>query len=254
MKILAITQARIGSTRLPAKILKTINGVSLLEIHLKRIQQSKLISKLKVATTVEPDADRIVTICDKIGIEVYKGSVQNVLDRFYQTALPEKPDLVVRLTSDCPLIDPIEIDYVIRNAMIKNLDYVSNTLKPTFPDGIDIEVFKFSALEKAMEEAKLISELEHVTPYIWKNSTYMGGNVFTSDCIMYKEDYSGVRLTVDTIEDFFVIEQLIEILGADKPWLDYVKALQDHPEIKKMNDNFTRNEGYEKSIKSDKIA
>ena len=252
MKILAITQARIGSTRLPEKILKTINDVSLLEMHIRRIQQSKLITKLKVATTDEPDADKIVEICNKLNVEVYKGSVNNVLERFYQTALPESPDWIVRLTSDCPLIDSVEIDKVIQFAITKDLDYVSNTLKPTFPDGIDTEVFKFSALERALKEAKLASELEHVTPYIWKNSYYMGGNVFKSDCVVNEVDYSDVRLTVDTLEDFKVIEKLIELLGNDKPWIDYVKALQTHNEIKEINRHFTRNEGYEKSINRDK--
>ena len=252
MKILAITQARIGSTRLPEKILKTINGESLLEMHLKRIQFSKLITKLKVATTDEPDADKIVEICNKLGIDVYKGSINNVLDRFYQTAIPEMPNWVVRLTSDCPLIDPIEIDRVIQYAISKDLDYVSNTLKPTFPDGIDVEVFKFSALEKAIKEANLASELEHVTPFIWKNSSFMGGNVFTSDCVINEVDYSDIRLTVDTLEDFMVIEKLIELLGTDKPWIDYVNALKGHQEIKKINKYFTRNEGYEKSLNNDK--
>ena len=248
MSILAITQARIGSTRLPEKILKRINGQSLLEIHLKRIQKSKLITKTKIATTTEPDAEKIVSIASKLGIEVYKGSVDNVLERFYETAVPEKPDWIVRLTSDCPLIDPIEIDKVIQYALDNDLEYVSNTLQPTFPDGMDTEVFKFSILEKANKNAKLKSEQEHVTPYIWKNSTYMGGDLFKSDCVMFHENFSKVRLTVDTIEDFIVIEKLIKILGTDKPWMEYVKTLQEHPEIEQINKRFSRNEGYEKSI------
>jgi len=252
MKILAITQARIGSTRLPEKILKTIQGESLLEIHLKRILQSKLISKLKVATTIEPDAIKIIEICNSLGIEVYRGSVNNVLERFYLTALPESPDWMVRLTSDCPLIDPMEIDRVIQFAIANDLDYVSNTLQPTFPDGMDTEVFKFTALERAWKEAKLTSEMEHVTPYIWKNSTYKGGNLFTSDCVINDEDFSDVRLTVDTLEDFNVIENLVKLLGTEKSWFEYVKALQEHPEIRKINKHFTRNEGYEKSINKDK--
>lgn len=252
MKVLAITQARIGSTRLPEKILKTINGESLLEIHLKRIQKSKLITKLKVATTTEPDAEKIVSIAAKLGIEVYKGSVDNVLERFYKTAVPETPDWVVRLTSDCPLIDPVEIDKVIQHAINNDLDYVSNTLQPTFPDGIDTEVLKFSVLEKAYKEAKLKSELEHVTPYIWKNSSFMGGSLFKSDCVMYHEDYSNIRLTVDTIEDFKVIETLISILGTEQSWMDYVKTLQEHPGIQKINELSKRNEGYQNSIEEDR--
>jgi spore coat polysaccharide biosynthesis protein SpsF len=253
MITLAITQARIGSTRLPEKILKTIKGESLLEIHLKRILKSKMISKLKVATTTEPDADKIVAVCNRLGIDVYKGSVNNVLERFYKTALPEKPDWVVRLTSDCPLIDPVEIDKVILYAIEHDLDYVSNTLIPTYPDGIDTEVFKFSALEKAMKEATLKSELEHVTPYIWKNSNHnKGGTLFSSGCVKNEVDYSDVRLTVDTLDDFIVIEKLVELLGTEKPWFDYVKVLEDHPEIRKINEHHSRNEGYEKSVENDK--
>lgn len=252
MKILAITQARISSTRLPEKIMKKINGETLLEIHLKRILQSKLITKLKVATTNEPDAIQIVDICNKLGIETFRGSLNNVLERFYLTALHEKPDWVVRLTSDCPLIDPIVIDKVINHAISKNFDYVSNTLRSTYPDGIDIEVFKFSALEKAYHEATLISELEHVTPFIWKNSTYKGGSLFTSDCVVNEKDFSAIRLTVDTIDDFQVIEKLVHLLGTDKTWLEYVNKLEASPEIMQINSRFQRNEGYQKSINNEK--
>lgn len=251
MKILAITQARIGSTRLPEKILKTINGESLLEIHLKRVLKSGLITKLIVATTVEPDAEKIVSIANTLGIEVYRGSVNNVLDRFYKSAIPEKPDWVVRLTSDCPLIDPVVIDQVIKYALENDLDYVSNTLEPTYPDGLDTEVFKFSALEKAFNESKLNSEQEHVTPYIWKNSSFKGGDIFSSDCIRNEKDLSTVRLTVDTLEDFMVIEKLIQILGTNKSWMEYVEELEQHTEVKNLNAHFTRNEGYIKSINLD---
>jgi spore coat polysaccharide biosynthesis protein SpsF (cytidylyltransferase family) len=251
MKILAITQARIGSTRLPEKILKTIKGETLLEIHLKRVLQSKLISKLKVATTLEPDAEKIVALANRFDIDVFKGSVNNVLERFYQTAKPENPDWVVRLTSDCPLIDPVEIDKVIQYAINNDLDYVSNALEPTYPDGLDTEVFKFATLERAYREAKAPSELEHVTPYIWKNSTFNGGSLFTSDCVLNEKNYSALRFTVDTLEDFLVIEKLIHILGTDKPWMDYVKAFEQHPEIQELNKQFKRNEGYEKSLQKD---
>lgn len=252
MNILVLTQARIGSTRLPEKILKTINGKSLLEIHLNRIFKSKLITKIKVATTVEPDAIKIKDIASKLGIDVYQGSINNVLERFFFSASSENPDWVVRLTSDCPLIDPELIDAVVKFAIDNNLDYASNTLKPTYPDGLDVEVFKFSVLEKAYNEAKLTSEIEHVTPYIWKNSTYMGGFFFKSDCLMNSVDYSNIRLTVDTYDDFTVIEKLIQIVGDDKSWKDYVTILQNCPEISNINEKYTRNEGYDKSIKNDK--
>ena len=206
MKVLAITQARVGSTRLPEKVLKTINGESLLEIHLKRIQKSKLITKVKVATTNEHNSDKIVSLASNLGIEATKGSVDNVLQRFFESVFPDMPEWIVRLTSDCPLIDPVEIDKVIEFAIDHDLDYASNTLCPTFPDGIDTEVFKFSVLKKAFKEAKLKSDHEHVTPYIWRNSSFMGGTLFKSDCVLNQTDYSQIRLTVDTIEDFIVIE------------------------------------------------
>ena len=251
MKILAVTQARIGSTRFPEKILKEINGESLLEMHLKRIKKSNLISKYKIATTTEPGVEKIISIAEKFGIEVFQGSIDNVLKRFYYAALPEEPDWIVRLTSDCPLIDAVEVDRVIKHTVDKNYDYVSNTMRPTFPDGLDVEVFKYSCIETAWREAKLPSDREHVTPYIWKNSTYMGGNLFNSDCVINNEDYSNIRLTVDTYEDFLVIKEIVSILDSNRPWEEYVQVLKENPNIINLNMHHARNEGYKKSLIED---
>jgi spore coat polysaccharide biosynthesis protein SpsF (cytidylyltransferase family) len=252
MKILAITQARYGSSRLPGKILKEINGQTLLEIHLNRIKQSKLITKLKVATTFEPDAVKIDTVCKKLHLEVYKGSLEDVLERFYFAALPENPEWVVRLTSDCPLIDSLVIDSIIQDALENNCDYISNTLNPTYPDGVDVEVFKFSALEKAFNEASLKSDREHVTPYIWRNSSFKGGSVFKSISFENKVDFSSMRLTVDKLEDFYVIERLVNALGVNEAWEKYAEYLRTHHEIELLNKDFKRNEGYQKSLNEDK--
>lgn len=251
MKIVAITQARYGSSRFPGKILKTIQDKPLLEIHLKRILQSKKITQLKIATTTEEGADLIVKIGEKLGITSYKGSVDNVLDRFYHTALPENPDYVVRLTSDCPLIDPNLIDLVIDKCIATGVDYVSNALNPTYPDGVDVEVFKFSALKKAYEEAELKSDKEHVTPYIWRNSSEKGGNLFTSFSVENPVDYSALRITVDEEKDFLLIKNLIEKLGIDKTWQEYADFILQNAEIKEINKEYKRNEGYYKSIKND---
>lgn len=251
MKIIAITQARIGSSRLPAKILKKIGNSTLLDIHLKRILQSKLISKLIVATTIEEGSEQIVQIAKKYGIETYKGSVENVLDRFYNSVKTEAPDYVVRLTSDCPLIDHRVIDMIIKTCISSEYDYVSNTLLPTFPDGVDVEVFRFSALEKAFKEAKLKSDKEHVTPYIWRNSTVKGGKIFKSYNFTNATDCSSYRITVDTFEDFIVISKLVEVLGENKKWEDYINYLNHHPEIKEINNFHVRNEGYTKSLIND---
>ena len=253
-KVLAITQARYGSTRLPAKILKEVNGMPLLEIHLRRILKSRTIDKLKIATTDEEGAKYIVEVADRVGVEYHKGSVDDVLSRFYGTAAPENPDYVVRLTSDCPLIDPDVIDEIVNYAVTHDYDYVRTDDK-SFPDGLDTEVIKFTALKKAYDEAQLKSEREHVTPYIWKNGTAEGGTMFKSFKVPNKagvynpNDY---RITIDEPEDFEVIKALIENLGIDKDWKTYIDYLLSHEEIKNLNGRFSYNEGYAKSLKNDK--
>ena len=254
MKILAITQARYGSTRLPAKILKEVGGKTLLEIHLRRILKASKIEKLKIATTAEEGSRYIIDVAGKVGVEYFQGSVDDVLSRFYGTAEPEKPDYVVRLTSDCPLIDPQVIDRVIGFAVENDLDYAAAD-SGSFPDGLDTEVFKFSALERAYREADMTSEREHVTPYIWKNGTARGGNVFKTAYYVNPEGRYGAdlyRITIDEPEDFEVLKALIEAIGIDKPWKEYIDYLEHHPEIKGLNSKFGYNEGYAKSIRNDK--
>jgi len=254
MKVLAITQARYGSTRLPAKILKEVNGLTLLEIHLRRILQSKTISKLKIATTDEEGSKYIVEVADKVGVEYFKGSVDDVLTRFYGTAEPQKPDYVIRLTSDCPLIDPDIIDSVVNFALSHpEYDYV-HTDPESFPDGLDTEIMKFSALEKAYHEAKLKSEREHVTPYIWKNGTAKGGSMFNSYEFPNpagKFNANDFRITIDEPEDFEVLKTLIEKLGFEKDWKAYIDYLLSHKELYAINSRFGNNEGYTKSIAND---
>lgn len=254
MKILAITQARYGSTRLPAKILKKVGDKTLLEIHLGRILQSKRIDALKIATTAEEGSKYIIEVADKIGVAYWQGSVDDVLTRFYDTAAPEHPDWVVRLTSDCPLIDPFVIDDAIKFAIEGDYDYVK-TDPGSFPDGLDTEVFKFSALEKAYKEADLTSEREHVTPYIWKNASAEGGLKFRSAYLQNKEGEFPAqdwRITIDEQEDFEVLRTLIEDLGTDKSWKTYVDYLVSHKEIYAINSRFGYNEGYAKSLRNDK--
>lgn len=254
MKVLAITQARYGSTRLPAKVLRVVNGETLLELHLRRILQAKRVSKVKVATTNEEGAEKIVDIAQHLNIESFKGSVDDVLERFYLTAKDEAPDYVVRVTSDCPLIDPRIIDKVIDTCITNDVDYASNTLIPTYPDGIDCECFKFSALEKAYYEARLKSEREHVTPYIKKHSTEKGEILFKSINVANDTDYSSYRITVDTQEDFELIKNLIENVGNDKGWEDYIKYLATNNDVYELNSMHSRDEGYAKSIANDSIV
>lgn len=252
MKIVAITQARSGSTRLPNKVLKKVNNQTLLDIHLNRIKKSQLITELVVATTTNKTDQAIVDVANKHGLKSYQGSEENVLDRFYQCAKPLNPDWVIRLTSDCPLIDPNLIDNVIDKVVkTDGIDYGSNVLECTFPDGQDIEIFRFSALEKAWKEADLQSEKEHVTPYIHKNSDFNGKSLFKALSIKNEQDFQSVRLTVDTPEDFEVITAIISALGTEKSWKEYVDLYLKQTSIREKNSHIQRNEGYVKSLNED---
>ena len=251
IEILAITQARSGSTRLPNKILMNVAGETLLDIHIKRIKQSSKIEELLIATTIASEDVTIVNIAKENQLPFYQGSITNVLDRFYQAAKDFNPKWVVRLTSDCPLIDSKLIDKVIDYAIESDVDYCSNTLNPTFPDGMDIEVFKFSALEKAWNEAIFDSEKEHVTPYIHKNSSFNGNKLFTSTSYENDVDFGNVRLTVDEPSDFEVIKSVIENLGTDRGWEEYANYYLSNDTIKNINNTIARNEGYEQSLNQD---
>jgi len=249
--IAIVTQARFGSSRLKGKILKEVEGKSLLEIHLNRLKKSLHSNTLVVATTLEPESSHIINIAKKIGCSYYQGSTDDVLDRFYNAVKPFNPTIVVRITSDCPLVDPTLIDNMIHRLIEQQIDYCSNTINPTYPDGFDCEVFTFDALKKAWVEAKLRSEREHVTPYIWKNSTYHNNNLFKSSSYENNIDHSHLRLTVDNQADFDLIKIIIETLGDNKTWEEYTAFLLKHPDLININKHLTRNEGYEKSIKAD---
>ncbi|MBR1792037.1 MAG: glycosyltransferase family protein [Bacteroidales bacterium] len=253
-KILAITQARYGSTRLPAKILKKVGDKTLLEIHLSRILQTYSIDKLKIATTGEEGSKYIVEVANKVGIEYHKGSIEDVLTRFYETAAPEKPDYILRFTSDCPLIDPSVIDDVVNFAVTHpEYDYVHTDPKQ-FPDGLDTEIMKFSVLEKTFKDAKLKSEREHVTSHIWENGTANGGTLFNTFNFPNREgEYNAndYRLTIDEPEDFEVLKVLIENLGENKYWKDYIDYLIKHKDLYAINSKFGYNEGYAKSLRND---
>lgn len=251
MNVIVITQARSGSTRLPSKVLKKIQNKTLLQIHIDRIKQAKLIDDIYIATTIDKSDNIIEELANELQVKYYRGSEDDVLDRFYQTVKNVKPDFIVRLTSDCPLIDPKLIDEVVGEAKVQNLDYYSNVLVEKYPDGQDIEVFKFTALEKAWEEALLPSEREHVTPYIRKNSTFFGQSLFTSNNHNLNEDYNHVRLTVDEPGDFKVIKILINELGLDKDWRTYTEYYLSNENINTLNKDIIRNQGYLKSINKD---
>jgi len=203
-RVLVIIQARYNSTRFAGKVLKKINNKTILEILIKRLSRSKHVSNIIVACSKNKKDLAIVNICKKLGINYFAGSEDDILDRFYKAAKKYKAENIVRITADCPLIDPKIVDDVISNFFSNNADYASNTNPPTFPDGFDVEVFKFIVLKETYIKARKSTDREHVTPFIINNNKFKKFNL--KNLI----DYSSLRLTLDEKEDFILIAKIIK--------------------------------------------
>jgi len=245
--ILAILQARYSSSRLPGKVLKPILGKPMLLRQIERLSNSEMIDKLVVATSNGASDDAIEKMCVDNNVDVFRGELENVLDRFYQCAKQYNTEHIVRLTGDCPLSDWRIIDNMIRYYLDEGIDYMSTS--PKFPDGLDAEVMTMSALSKAKQKAVLPSELEHVTQYINKNP-----NKFKNEHFNFDKDLSHIRWTVDEPEDFILVEKIYQALYEDNPLFltnDILKLLDKRPELNKINDNCSRNEGLERSLQED---
>jgi len=223
------------STRLPGKVLMEVRGKSLLEYQIERLRQVRLADEIVIATTTN-DADQpIVELCERLGAAYYRGSEEDVLSRYYEAATQSGADVVVRVTSDCPLIDPGVMDEVIA-LYINNrdkYDYVSNTLERTYPRGLDTEVFSMAALEKAYNEAREQPEREHVTLFIYRRPEQ-----FPLANSSSATDYSYHRWTVDTPEDFALIKRIFMGLypvNSRFTWLEVLDLLKEHPEWIEIN-------------------
>lgn len=238
-KVLAIIQARYSSSRFPGKVLKIINKKTLLEILIKRLSKSKYISKIIVACSLNDKDSKIIDICKKLKIDYFAGSENNVLDRFYKSAKKSKIENIVRITGDCPLIDSEIVDIVIKNFFLNKVDYASNTNPPTFPDGLDVEIFKFNALENAYLNVKNDHEREHVTPYIIKNKEFKKFNLKNS------QDISWLRLTLDEERDFQVIKKIVRNFKNNLYFNlnDIFNLYKKDKNIFLLNSNLIRNEG-----------
>jgi len=250
MKVTAIIQARLGSTRLPGKVLIEILDRPIIEHVVTRVQKAKNIERIILATTSRAEDGRLEELANGLGIQAYRGSEEDVLDRYYQAAKKFNVKHIARISADCPLIDPKVIDDVIRRYFELKVDYCSNTLNDTFPDGEDVEVFSLDALTNAWKNAHLSSEREHVTPYIKKNSS-----IFKLESFRYKIDLSAKRWTLDRKEDLELIKGIFEALYPVNPNFgmdDILKFLQDNPHLESANKDIVRNEGYLRSLKEDR--
>ncbi len=248
--ILTIIQARYGSTRFPGKVLKKVRGKPLMWFLVKRLELIRTPNKLIITTGPIELNKPIVKFAQKYDLPYFTGSENDVLDRYYQTAKKFNGDVIVRITSDCPLMDPELIDKGLEIFFKGNYDFVSNNHPETYPDGYDVEICSFKTLEKAWKEAILPSEREHVMPYIWNHPEKFNITVFKNN-----KDLSNYRITIDEPEDYLVISKIYEHF--EDKWLeirlmDVINFLNNNPNILNLNTGFIRNEGYQKSLKEDK--
>jgi spore coat polysaccharide biosynthesis protein SpsF len=250
--IAALIQARMKSTRLPGKILADVGGRPMLARMFERVRMAKAVDQLMLVTSTDPSDDPVVEFCIRENVPCFRGSLEDVLDRYYQAALMIKPDTVVRLTGDCPLIDPLIIDSMIAVYKQGHYDYVANSAPPpgTFPDGMDVEVLSFPALERAWIETDKPSHREHVTFYFWQNP-----DKFRTLRYDGTQDLSSVRLTVDHPQDLEVVREIYARLYAANPFFsmaDILALLQQDPGIMDRNKAIRRNEGWASAFEKDR--
>jgi spore coat polysaccharide biosynthesis protein SpsF (cytidylyltransferase family) len=251
-KTVAIVQARMGSTRLPGKVMIHILGKPMLWYLIERLRRSKFINKIVIATSMDKEDDIIEKFSKKNKIDFYRGSKEDVLDRYYKAASKYNACIIIRITADCPLIDPEIVNelasYYFRH---RDLDYIHTG--QTYPEGMGLEVFSFAALEKTWKQAKLKSEREHVTTFIWKNK-----DIFKIKELEMQIDYSHIRITVDERADFEIVKAIFEhFYSASKSVFgmqEIINFLNKNKDVYDLNKHIVRREGYKKSLLEDRYA
>ncbi len=232
MNTLAIIQARMGSTRLPGKVLLDLGGATVLARVVRRLERSQQISQIVVATTTAPADEAIVVECERLQVSSFRGSEGDVLDRYYRAARSYSADTVVRITGDCPLIDPMLVDETIRIFKDERADYASDVLPRAYPRGLDNEVFRTAALERAWHEAREPYQREHVTPYLYEHP-----EIFRLASAKGDVDYSHYRWTLDTPEDLILLRAIYSRFDNrdDFHWQDVIALMEREPELAELN-------------------
>jgi spore coat polysaccharide biosynthesis protein SpsF len=249
-RIVAIIQARMSSSRLPGKVLMELAGKPVLEHVVRRVQASKTIGKVVVATSTDPSDDVIAAWCDRERLTCYRGSLTDVLDRYYQAARIHGAEVIVRITADCPVIDPTIVDEVVQGFLAGEYDFFG--LSGEFPNGLDCTVFRWEALQRAWREATLPSEREHVGPYVEKHP-----EIFRLGGLNKFAGLAHHRWTLDEPRDLAFLQAVFSRLyREDSPFLaaDVLRLLEDQPELAMINSGIIRNEGYLKSLSQDGVG
>ena len=239
MKTVAIVQARMGSTRLPNKVMRLIQGVPMIALLLGRLAKAKGVDQIVLATSTDARNQPLAEFVRALGYEVYLGSENDVLDRYYQSAIACHADTVIRITGDCPLIDPVLVDLMLESFFSSAVDYLGNGSPATYPDGLDTEIFSFSALKATAKQAKKPYDREHVTPFLRESGMFSVKNFANA------EDLSGERWTVDEPEDLAVVNAVFEHFYPlrDFSWQDVMTLRQQQPDLFTANCQLIRNEG-----------
>jgi len=239
MSTVAIVQARMGSTRLPNKVMKLIDGRPMIGVLLARLSRAKLVDKIILATSIDAKNLPLVEYVRSLGFEVYQGDENDVLDRYYQAAKNVCAEKIVRITGDCPLVDPKLVDQVIQESFSSSVDYFSNVDPPLFPDGLDIEVFSFKALEESWRNATEPFDREHVTPFLRNSKKFSKANYSSQN------NFSDQRWTVDELEDLLVIQSIFSHFSPrdDFSWEEIIQLSNEKPELFKQNRHYLRNQG-----------
>jgi len=243
-----IIQTRMGSTRLPGKVLKKVDeDNSSLFYTINQLRESKYLEKIIIATTTNPEDNQIVEFCEKMNVDVFRGDPDDVLSRYYECAKSFSLSSILRVTADCTLIDPKIVDQGIFKFLENKYDYVTNTFPRSFPDGNETEIFSFTTLEQCHKNAVLPSEREHVTPYIRNNKDSFKINNFS-----HSENLSHLRWTLDYDVDLRLIREIISRINTRPIHMDDIlELLKIEPNLKKINQDHKPNEGYIRSLKED---
>ncbi len=255
MRTVGIIQARMNSMRLPGKVLYELSGLPMIAFMIARVRRASEIDEVVLATGDGAENDGLDAIGRKLGVQVYRGSENDVLSRYLGAAKASEADIVVRLTGDCPLADPGVISMVINHRSEHALDYCCNVKPPSWPDGLDVSVFTFETLALAAKEARLRSEREHVVPWMWKESSLEKGERLQVGNVTAPHDMSSARWTVDDSRDYIMLRTLAETMGnerlLDAGWLEIMDCIGAHPEIAKLNAGIERDEGLRQSRAAD---
>jgi spore coat polysaccharide biosynthesis protein SpsF len=230
--VVAIVQARMNSSRLPGKVLADLGGQTMLARVVRRVRRASLVDRVVIATTLEPEDDPIRRECDRLAVACFRGSAPDVLDRYQQAATAERAEVIVRITADCPLIDPGESDRVVRAFLDCQPDYASNVLRRTYPRGLDTEVMSAATLAHAWLEARQSHERVHVTPYIYGHP-----ETFRLLSITGRESHADGRWTVDTPEDLAMVRAIYRRFDNDDAmgWREVLALLDAEPALANLN-------------------